>query len=127
MEGGVSEILQMLDGKSSLDQIAERFESDFPPQTIRIEELQQFIGMLHKSNLVITDAAGEGPQTQKSRDERKSKQRWATLANILSIRFKGIDPERILNFLLRYLDWFFSVPAMICCLLLALSALTLVV
>jgi putative peptide zinc metalloprotease protein len=120
-------ILQMLDGESSLDEIAEQFERDFPPQTIRIEELQQFIGMLHKSNLVITDAAGQGTQLKKRRDERKSQERWATLANILSLRFKGIDPERILNFLLRYVDWFFSVPAMICCLLLALSALTLVV
>jgi putative peptide zinc metalloprotease protein len=120
-------ILQMLDGESSLDEINEQFERDFPPQTIRIEELQQFIGMLHKSNLVITDAAGQGTQLKKRRDERKSQERWSTLANILSIRFKGIDPERLLNFLLRYVDWFFSVPAMICCLLLALSALTLVI
>ncbi len=119
-------ILQMLDGESSLDSIAEQFERDFPPQTIRIEELQQFIGMLHKSNLVITDAVGQGAQLKKRRDERKSQERWATLANILSVRFKGIDPERILNFLLRYVDWFFSVPAMICCIVLALSALSLV-
>jgi putative peptide zinc metalloprotease protein len=119
-------ILQMLDGESSLDEIAEQFESDFPPQTIRIEELQQFIGMLHKSNLVITDATGQGVQLKKRRDERKSKERWATLSNILSVRFKGIDPERILNFLLRYFDWFFSVPALVCCLILAISALTLV-
>lgn len=119
-------ILQMLDGESSLDEIAEQFERDFPPQTIRIEELQQFIGMLHKSNLVITDAVGQGAQLKKRRDERTSKERWATLANILSVRFKGIDPERILTFLLRYLDWFFSVPAMVCCILLALTAITLV-
>ncbi|MGE3242695.1 MAG: HlyD family efflux transporter periplasmic adaptor subunit [Pirellulales bacterium] len=120
-------ILQMLDGESSLDEIAEQFERDFPPQTIRIEELQQFIGMLHKSNLVITDASGQGAQLKKRRDERKSQERWATLANILSLRFKGIDPERLLNFLLRYVGWFFTVPAMICCLALALTALTLVV
>jgi putative peptide zinc metalloprotease protein len=119
-------ILQMLDGESSLDEISDQFERDFPPQTIRIEELQQFIGMLHKSNLVITDAVGQGAQLKKRRDERVSKERWATLANILSIRFKGIDPERLLNFLLRYVDWFFSVPAMVCCILLALAALTLV-
>ena len=108
-------ILQMLDGQSSLDEIAERFERDFPPQTIRIEELQQFIGMLHRSGLVITDAAGQGPQLKKRRDERKSQERWATLTNILSIRFKGIDPERLLNFSVPYVRWFFTVPAMICC------------
>src|SRR3972149_12324672 len=96
-------ILQMLDGLSSLDEVAQRFERDFPPQTIRIEELQQFIGMLHKSNLVITDAAGQVTQLKKRRDERVTKQRWSTLSNILSIRFKGIDPERILNYLDQYL------------------------
>lgn len=119
-------ILQMLDGESSLDEVAERFEREFPPQTIRVEELQQFIGMLHRSNLVITDAVGQGAQLKKRRDERTSKERWATLANILSVRFKGIDPERLLNFLHPYVAWFFRTPAIICCCLLALAALTLV-
>jgi putative peptide zinc metalloprotease protein len=119
-------ILQMLDGHSSLDEISDRFERDYPPQTIRIEELQQFIGMLHKSNLVITDAAGQGTQLKKRRDEKIVQQRWATLSNILSVRFKGIDPERLLNFLIPLVRWFFSVQAMIVCVLFALSALTLV-
>jgi putative peptide zinc metalloprotease protein len=119
-------ILQMLDGNSSLDEIAQRFERDFPPQTIRTEELQQFIGMLHRSGLVITDATGQGRQLVKRRDERKRKERLSTLTNILSIRFKGIDPERFFNFIYPYIRWFFTVPAMIGCCILALSALMLV-
>src|SRR6188768_2514723 len=119
-------ILQMLDGQKSLDEIAQQFERDFPPQTIRTEELQQFIGMLHRSGLVITDAAGQGQQLVKRRRERIYQERMATLANILSLRFKGVDPERFFNFIYPYIRWFFSVPAMICCLALALSALTLV-
>src|ERR1700742_2824835 len=67
-------ILQMLDGESSLDEIADRFERDFPPQTIQTEELQQFIGMLHRSGLVITSAPGQGRQLVKRRDERKDKE-----------------------------------------------------
>ena len=119
-------ILQMLDGQSSLDEIAERFERQFPPQTIRTEELQQFIGMLHRSGLVLTDAAGQGVQLKKRRDERVKAERLGTLTNILSLRFKGIDPDRILNSLYPWVRWFFSVPAMICCILLGLAALTLV-
>ena len=30
-------ILQMLDGDVSLEEIAEQFEAEFPPQTIRVE------------------------------------------------------------------------------------------
>ena len=42
------------------------------------------------------------------------------------MRFKGIDPERFFNFIYPYIRWFFTVPAMICCIILALAALTLV-
>jgi putative peptide zinc metalloprotease protein len=120
-------ILQMLDGTSSLEEIADRFERDFPPQTIRTEELQQFIGMLHRSGLVITDAAGQGQQLVKRRGERKRQELLATATNILSLRFKGIDPERFFNFIYPYIRWFFSVPAMIGCILLALTALSLII
>jgi putative peptide zinc metalloprotease protein len=119
-------ILQMLDGESSLDDIAERFETEFPPQTIRTEELQQFIGMLHSSGLVITDAAGQGVQLKKRRDERARKQLYSTLGNILALRFKGFDPERFFNFIYPYVRWFFSVPAVVVCILMGLAALTLV-
>lgn len=119
-------ILQMLDGESSLDEIAERFAAEFPPQTIKTEELQQFIGTLHRSGLILTDAAGQGVQLRKRRDEKKFKERVALLGNILSIRFKGFDPERILNFLLPYTRWFFTLPALICFSILGLSALTLI-
>src|SRR3954469_12290137 len=120
-------ILQMLDGQSSLDEIAERFERDFPPQTIRTGELQQFIGMLHRSGLVITDAPGQGQQLVKRRSEKKRQELMATATNILSMRFKGIDPERFFNFIYPYIRWFFSVPAMVCCITLALLALSLIV
>src|SRR3954465_7302702 len=120
-------ILKMLDGQSSLDEIADRFERDFPPQTIRTEELQQFIGMLHRSGLVITDAPGQGQQLVKRRDERKRQERLATLTNILSLRFKGVDPERFFNFIYPFIRWFFSVPAMIACITIGLCALSLII
>jgi putative peptide zinc metalloprotease protein len=119
-------ILQMLDGQSSLDEIAERFEREFPPQTIRTEELQQFIGMLHRSGLVITDAPGQGQQLAKRRVEKTRQQRMATLTNILSVRFKGVDPERFFNVVYPYIRWFFTVPAMVVCIGLGVAALSLV-
>jgi putative peptide zinc metalloprotease protein len=120
-------VLQMLDGQSSLEEIAERFEREFPPQTIRVEELQNFIGMLHRSGLVLSDAAGQGVQLKKRRDEKKRQELLQALSNIMSFRMRGIDPERILNGLYPWVRWFFTVPATICSLILALSALTLVI
>ena len=101
-------ILQMLDGQISLDEIKERFEDEFPPQKITLEELQQFLGMLHRSALVVADVAGQGHQLRKRRDERQRKQLLGAVSNILCIRFKGFDPERLLNRMYPYFAWFFS-------------------
>ncbi len=119
-------ILQMLDGESSLDEIAERFEEEFPPQTIRVEELQNFIGMLHRSGLVLADAQGQGVQLKRRRDERRRKETIGKFSNILAIRFRGFDPEWLLNLIYPWVSWFFTRTATICGVLLALSALLLV-
>jgi putative peptide zinc metalloprotease protein len=120
-------ILQMLDGDSSLDDIAEQFEAEFPPQTIRVEELQNFIGMLHRSGLVLSDAPGQGRQLKERRDEKKYKELLSALSNLLAFRMRGIDPEKILNFLYPYVRWFFTPAATVGALMLATVALTLVI
>jgi putative peptide zinc metalloprotease protein len=119
-------ILQMLDGETSLDEIKDQFEAQFPPQKITLEELQQFLGMLHQSGLVIAGVPGQGRQLRKRRDERRRKELLAALSNVLCIRFKGFDPERFLQWLYPKVSWFFHPFTMVCCVLLALSALGLV-
>jgi putative peptide zinc metalloprotease protein len=119
-------ILQMFDGAISLDEVKDRFEAEFPPQKITLEELQQFLGMLHRSGLVIADVPGQGHQLRKRRDERKRKMLLAALSNVLCIRFKGFDPERLLTWLYPKLCWLFSPLAVFLCCMLGLSAATLV-
>ena len=119
-------ILQMLDGDISLDEIKERFEADFPPQKITVEELQQFLGMLHRTALVLVSAPGQGRELRRRRGERKRKEWLNTFSNILCIRFKGFDPDRVLARLYPWVRWFFSPLAVTVCVLFALSAATLV-
>ncbi len=115
-------ILQMLDGATSLDDLKEQFEQEFPPQKITVEELGQFVGMLHRSGLVITDAPGQGKQLKKRRDERKRKELLSALANILAVRFKGIDPDKLLDRLHPFVAWLFTPWAVAACATLAASA-----
>lgn len=119
-------ILQMLDGRTSLDEIKIEFERLFPPQKITVEELGNFVGMLHKNGLVIASVAGQGEQLRKRRSERRRKEIMAGFSNILALRFKGIDPDRILNWLYPRMKWIYSLPARTACAILALSALGLV-
>ena len=119
-------ILRMLDGYTSLDEIKEAFEAQFPPQKIGIEELQQFIGMLHRSGLIVANVPGQGHQLLLRRNERWRKEWISRLSNVLSVRFKGIDPDRLLNWLYPKMKWIYSRWAVLLCCLLGLSALSLV-
>jgi putative peptide zinc metalloprotease protein len=119
-------ILNMLDGQTSLDQIKERFEDEYPPQKITLDELENFLGMLHRSALVLADVQGQGAQLLKRRGEKVRQQWLGTLSNVLCIRFKGFDPERFLNWLYPFARWLYSPLAVACCLVLMLAALMLV-
>jgi len=120
------QILNWLDGETSLDEIKERFEEEFPPQKITLEELHRFLGMLHRSGLILTAVPGQGSQLLKRRGERRRQKLLQALSNILCVQFKGFDPERILEWLEPKFGWVFTLPAFICALLFGLSALMLV-
>ncbi len=119
-------LLEMLDGQSSLEEIQAQFEERFAPQKITLQELHQLIGMLHRSALIVSDAAGQGPQLLKRHREQASRQRLSSLTNVLCIRFKGFDPDRLLGWLDRHVGWFFSPACFFLCLTLAFGALLLV-
>lgn len=119
-------ILQMLDGETSYDELKSQFESEFPPQRITLQDLQHFIGMLHKSGLVISDSPGQGRQLQRRAKENAQREFMGKLSNVLAIRFKGIDPERLLNWLYPIVGWFFSFWFFCCVIIMACIAVSLV-
>ncbi len=119
-------ILEMLDGQTSLDEIKDRFEAEFPPQKITLEELQQFLGQLHRSGLIVVGVPGQGRELRKRRDERRRQEILAAMTNILCIRFKGVDPERFLNWLYPKVRLLFHPVMFALYILLGASALGLV-
>ncbi len=119
-------LLNLLDGKISLDEIKRRFEDEYAPQKITHEELGRLVGMLHRSHLVIADLPGQGTQLRKRHGEKIKSEWLGKLTNVLSIRFKGIDPERILNWLLPWFGWLFTWVGGVLVLGLASAALLLV-
>lgn len=119
-------ILNMLDGHTSLQQIKEEFEDRFTPQKVTFQDLQQFIGMLHRSNLVVGSAPRQGVQLRKRRDQKRRKEMLGRLSNIFAVRWRGIDPERILNSIFPYTKWFFKPATAMVLVAFAFAALMLV-
>ena len=119
-------ILQMLDGRASSEEIRERFENQFAPQRLSAAQLQHLLAMLHRSHLLVSDAAGQGVQLQQRDSQRRQREWLAQIGNLLAIRFRGVDPDRWLAWLDRRVGWLFSAPAATAALLLMLSALLLI-
>jgi len=119
-------LLDMLDGQASLEDLKEQFEARFPPRRITVEELARFVATLHRSGLVIGDRPGQGPQLFERRRQRIWKQWMAWLANIMAMRFRGIDPDRLLERLDPWFGWLFWPPAMAAMLAFVASAVVLV-
>ncbi|MFT5525216.1 MAG: putative peptide zinc metalloprotease protein [Pirellulaceae bacterium] len=119
-------ILNMLDGETSLEEIKEEFEQNFTPQKITFQDLQHFIGSLHRSGLVIADASGQGRQLRQRRDEKKWKEILGKFTNIFALRWRGIDPDRMLAWLYPFCRWMYSPITVFFCVMLMVSAASLV-
>ncbi len=98
----------MLDGECQLRRDQATFRTRIRAQKISLQDLQHYVGMLHRSGLLVTDAEGQGMQLRKRRDEVTRRELLSKLSNVLAIRFKGIDPDRLLNWLAPWTNWFFT-------------------
>ena len=116
----------LLDGQTSLETVKAEFDARFPPQKITIQEIYQFVSMLHRNSLLISDAPFQGHELSKRGRENRKQERFQSLTNVLAIRYRGFDPDRLLGWLNGYLGWFFSAPALVATLLLWLAAMVLV-
>jgi putative peptide zinc metalloprotease protein len=118
-------LLSRLDGRASLEQIQREFQERFAPQRISTAEIHQFVGMLFRSGMVLSDTTEQGHQLWQRRQRLDRQERWGQVLQLLSYRFPGFDPSSILDRLLPWTAWCFSVPALVVAFLLAAAATTL--
>jgi putative peptide zinc metalloprotease protein len=119
-------VLSMLDGHASSRAIRDEFERRFAPQRINAGQLQHLLMMLHRSNLLLANAAGQG-QALLARDNQRRHRKWLELlGNCLALRFRGFDPDGLLTGLNRRVGGLFSPVAAACAIALMLTAAALV-
>lgn len=120
-------VLQQLDGRTSAEQVQAAFEREFGPRKLGLGQLQSFCSLLYREGLIVADAAGQGERLLERRRAVRRRQLFQRFGNVLALRFRGFDPEPVLNWLYPKVAWLFSGWALVTWLLLVASALTLVV
>ena len=101
-------VLSMLDGRLTKSEVCTRFERMFPPQTLSMEELDQFLFRLHQMGLVVSDARGQGRVLAARAEESRRRTLTEALTNPLAIRLPAIPVAITLTELIRNLTWIAS-------------------
>lgn len=101
-------LLQFLDGKHTLEEAQKAYEREYRPERLRLEDLEGFAQQLLTAGLALSDSPKAGKQLFERRGKRRRREFLQTISNILYIKIPVFDPERILQVLLRYLGWIFS-------------------
>jgi putative peptide zinc metalloprotease protein len=102
-------LLNLMDGGHTLDEAQKRFESRFRPERLTLEDLEQFGQQLLQAGLVQNETPGAGKLLFENRRKRRRMEMLSTFTNILYIKIPIFDPEKVLNLMLPYLKWMFTV------------------
>lgn len=119
-------LLQLMDGKHTLDQAQKEFEKRFRPDRLTLEDLEQFGQQLLQAGLVQNDAPQAGKQLFTQRKKRKRMERLAMFTNILYIKLPIFDPDKLLTRMLPWLRWMFTTTFLVASTLFCLAAVLLV-
>lgn len=116
-------ILEQLDGTRTIEELIDGFQREHAPKRITRSELQQLLTRFHKDGLVISSVPGQGIELLRRGRKSAAMEKVTSLSNILAVRWRGFDPEGILNFLDRRIWWVFTPTAIVITLVLATVAL----
>lgn len=119
-------LVQMMDGRHTLDEIQKAFELRFRPKRLPLEDLEAFGQTLLKAGLAYQDSPQSGQQLYERCRKRVWGERLRRLTNILYIECPLFDPDIIISRLLRCVRWAFSFWFLAASILVMLSALLLV-
>jgi putative peptide zinc metalloprotease protein len=101
-------LLELMDGRKTLDDAQKAFESRFRPDRLTLEDLEGFGQQLLTVGLAHNDSPQAGKQLFDRRRKRRRREWLAILTNILYIKLPIFDPDRLLTWLLPYLRWIFT-------------------
>ncbi len=101
-------LLTLLDGKTSMAEMKEKFEARFKPARLDIALLEVLHGQFHRNGLILSDHDGQGEQLFRRHLDELLRQRKRGVFHLLAWRFRGINPDSFLTLCNRWLGFLFT-------------------
>jgi putative peptide zinc metalloprotease protein len=119
-------MLQMFDGRHTLEEVQEAFEARFAPQRMTLEQLEWFAETLLKAGLISHYAPTTARVYFENYRKRRRSQIMQRLTNVLYIELPLFDPDGLLRVLQRWFGWLYRRWCVVLMTALMASALLLV-
>ena len=120
-------VMSQLERPVAVSDVCTAFGERFRPQTLAPEELSRFVGQLIQQGLLISQQPGYGRLLAAKFANSVKAQRWSKFSNLLAIRFRGFDPDKMLGWMAARCGWLFSAWFVMAAGMLILSAVILVI
>jgi putative peptide zinc metalloprotease protein len=106
-------LLRQINGQRSLQQIKQGFESHFPGKRIDTRRLEGLVRNLYQIGLLTSCVSGQGHQLLRRKQTSEQAAGLFSAQRLLAMRFRGINPDRVLSFLARGLSGLYQWPALV--------------
>jgi putative peptide zinc metalloprotease protein len=101
-------VLRWLDGQANEREVRRKFERQFAPRQLSPFGLQSYVAQLHSQGLLLADAPEQGSELLQRNRHRRRWERASFALQLLAIRFRGFDPESLLDRLAPLIKVLFS-------------------
>lgn len=119
-------VLSLLDGTHTMEEVQKKFEVRFRPDRLTLEDLESFARQLVTAGLVIHESPNAARHLFNQQKKQHRMKRIATFTNILYVKLPLFDPDRLLNWMIKYTQWVFTRWFLFASIAFMLSALALV-
>ncbi len=92
-------LISLLSRPCTMNELKSAADRLLAPGFIELNEVQRFVQRLRNDNLVMADRTGEGKSLWNIRQREQRHRRIQRLSGILAIRFQGINPQSLLDFM----------------------------
>src|SRR5205814_981392 len=83
LEGNQRYLIGLMDGRHTLAEIQESYESKYRPERLTLEELEAFAAQLLESGLIQSESPGAGHALYRRAVRQQRQTLWLTLLNVL--------------------------------------------
>ncbi|QEG02582.1 HlyD family secretion protein [Stieleria maiorica] len=116
-------VLERLSPGVLLETLRRQYEARFPPTKLSLSQLNELLFLFHRLGLAVSDRAGQGDRLLEKRDADRRRRIQEPLANLLFLRFPGVDPEPLLRWLSPFARPLLSVVGLTVMALIAAAAI----